>query len=95
MDLNNVPRWALILIATLGMGACGVLVQNGRAESEKVKVVAYEAKNVSEENTASILELKDSVKDVRLSQEQFRREYREDQKDLNSKLTELLRAVKQ
>lgn len=95
MNLDKVPRWALILIATIGIGACGLLVKNGQAEQEKVKAVAYQAKNASEANATAVSELKESVKDIRVSQEQFRREYREDQKTLDTRLLELLRAVKQ
>ena len=72
MDLNKVPRWALILFSVVGLGACGLLVSTARADLEKFKGIAYQAKNASDGNTASILELKESVKGVRESQEQFR-----------------------
>lgn len=94
MDLNKIPRWMLILLAMLGLTACGVLVSGARADLDKFGAIAFQAKNVSESNTASISELKGSVQDIKDSQEQFRREYREDQKDLNVKLTELLRLTK-
>jgi hypothetical protein len=98
MDLNKVPRWALILIATIGLGACGVLVSNARADLDKFKSIAYQAKSVSDSNTTSISELKDGVKDIRNSLETSRREYREDrQKDAEMlRLMEdrIIRAVK-
>lgn len=106
MSLENVPRWALVLIATAGLGACGLLVSNARGDMDKAKAVAYEAKNMSQMNSASIasnaisiFELKESVKDVRVSQEQTRKEYREDrQKDaemLRMMEDRIVRAVKQ
>lgn len=93
MDLNKVPRWALIGIATLGLGACGLLVTSARADMEKVKTVAYKAKADSEANTIAVGELKDAVKEVRTAQETFRREYREDQKDLTKSLQDISKAV--
>lgn len=94
MDLNKVPRWALLLIAGVGMVAISSMISVARADLDKFKGIAYQAKNVSDSNTTSISELKDSVKDIRVSQEQFRREYREDQKNLDTRLIELLKAVK-
>lgn len=78
MDLNKIPRWALILISVLGIGACGTLITTARADLDKFKTIAYQAKNVSDSNTSSITELKSSVGDIRTAQETFRREYRED-----------------
>ena len=94
MDLNKVPRWALVLIAFMGLGACGVLVSTARADLDKFKSIAYQAKNTSDSNTTSIQELKDSVKEIRVAQETFRKEYREDQKDLSKSLGDIARAVK-
>lgn len=61
---------------------------------DKVKSVSYQAKSTSDANAKDISDLKDSVTEVRAAQETFRREYREDQKDLDRKLGELLVAVK-
>ncbi len=99
MDLNKVPRWALILFAMAGLGACGVLVSTARADLDKFKTIAYQAKNVSEDNTAAIGELKEGVKDIRIAQEISRKEYREDrQKDaeaLRQMEDRIIRAFKQ
>lgn len=94
MDLNKVPRWALILFSSLFFVVCGLTVSGARADLDKFGAIAYDAKNASDGNTKSISELKASVQEVRDSQEQFRREYRDDQKTLDVKLTELLKAVK-
>ena len=94
MDFNKIPRWALILVATLGLGSMGTLVSGARADLDKFKAIAYDARNTSNANTTSIGDLKTSVGEIRTAQETFRREYREDQKDLDGKLVELLRAVK-
>lgn len=94
MDLNKVPRWALILFSSLFFLICASTVNGARADLDKFGAIALDAKAVSSSNTESIAELKSSVQEVRVSQEQFRREYREDQKALDFKLTELLKAVK-
>lgn len=94
MDLNKIPRWALVLIATLGLGACGVLVTSARADIDKMKSVAYQAKSASDINAIAVSELKVAVNEVRAAQETFRKEYREDQKDLSNSLAGIARAVK-
>lgn len=95
MDLNKIPRWALVSIATLGLGACGLLVSTARADLDKFKTISYQAKNTSDDALALATELKGQITDIRGAQEQFRREYREDQKDLDKKLGEILRVIKQ
>ena len=95
LDLNKIPRWALLAVAGIGLGACGILVSTARADLDKLKSIAYQAKNVSDDNTLAIQDLKTSVNEVRANQEQFRREYREDQKDLDQSLKELLKAIKE
>ena len=82
MDLNKIPRWALIVLAMVGIGACGTMLSTARADLDKFKTIAYQAKNASDANTTSIGELKEGVKEIRFSQETSRKEYREDrQKD--------------
>lgn len=93
MDFNKIPRWALVLIATFGIGACGVLVSTARADLDKFKSIAYQAKNVSDKNSDDIADLKLTTNKILENQETNRREYREDQKELDAKLQGLLIAV--
>ena len=99
MDLNKVPRWALVLLALLGMAACGSLISTARADLDKFKTIAYQAKNTSDANTTSVGELKIQIADVRGAQETFRREYREDRiraEESQRQMEErIIRAVKQ
>lgn len=94
MDFNKIPRWALIALAALGLGACGLLISTSRADLDNFKTIAYQAKNSSDDALVMASDLKIQIGDIRVSQETFRKEYREDQKDLDRKLNELLRAVK-
>jgi hypothetical protein len=94
MDLNKVPRWALIALAIIGVGASNILVTTARADLEKFRTIAFQAKGSAEDALAMGTDLKVQVQEVRISQEIFRKEYREDQKDLDRRLTELLKAVK-
>jgi hypothetical protein len=94
LDLNKIPRWALVMFAIVGISSCGVLISTARADLDKFKTIAAEAKHVSDANTASIVRIEDSLSEVKVIQEQFRREYREDQKDLDKKLSMIAKAVK-
>ena len=94
MDFNKVPRWALIWIGILGLGACTTLISTARADLDKFKTIAADAKIASDSNAESVSELKESVKEIRLAQETFRKEYREDQKDMQKSLADIARAVK-
>lgn len=94
MDLNKIPRWALVGIASLGLIATGTSISTARADLEKFKGIAYIAKNASEDALHLGADLKVQVSEIRSSQETFRKEYREDQKDLDRKLSEILRVVK-
>lgn len=89
MDLNKIPRWALVVIAFLGLSAMGTMISTARADLEKFRGIAYQAKNVSEANTTSIVELKESVSQIKAGQEVFRKEYREDR----NKDADLLRSM--
>lgn len=62
---------------------------------DKIKSVAYQAQISSDKNADAVADFKDAVKDIRVTQEQFRREYREDKKETDLKLMELLKAIKQ
>ena len=93
LDLNKIPRWALVAIATIGLISCGTLISTARADLDKFKAIAYQAKNVSDSNTSSIVELKNDVAAVQQTVEIIRKENREDFKDIDKKMSELLRAV--
>lgn len=97
-QINKAPRWFLVIILGAAMALCyitlGFIVKNAFADMERIKGVAWQAKALSDDNQVSIVELKSSVEKINIAQETFRREYREDQKDLDKKLSELLRAVK-
>lgn len=58
---------------------------------QTVKTVAYSAKGLSVSNETAIADMRGSITKIQDSQETFRREYREDQKDLDRKLDVLLR----
>lgn len=94
MDLNKVPRWALIALAILGMTAIGYAATDAKTKVETAVKNSWAAKTLSEQNQKDIIELKDAAKEIRGAQEQFRREYREDQKDLTKALADISRAVK-
>lgn len=92
--LEKLPRWALVLIATVGIGAIGYIGVDAKGKVEAAVANSAEATQLSNQNQKDIGELKQSVADIRVSQETFRKEYREDQKDLDKKLDALLVAVK-
>jgi hypothetical protein len=86
--LNKIPRSVLVLIAFFGLGACGVLLSTARADLNKFKDIAEDAFKMSENNKDDISELKTDFKS-------FRVEYKQDQRELDNKITEILRAIKQ
>lgn len=59
-----------------------------------IKPILYTAKNNAEKALDMGNDLKIQIADVRGAQETFRKEYREDQKDLDRKLSVLLEAIK-
>lgn len=94
MNVDKWPRWALIsLVAGLTL-VCAFFTNRAVAEGDKTKEVAYEARYKANQALEMGNDLKVQVADVRGAQETFRKEYRQDQKDLDNKLAELLKAVK-
>ena len=89
MSLEKIPRSVLVLIASVGILAMGVLISTARADLDKFKSIAYKAHNISEENQGDIQELKVAVDGVKVSLETSRKEYREDR----NKDADLLRAM--
>lgn len=79
MDLNKIPRWALVFFAMVGIGAVGLVGSTARADLEKFKAIAADAKVISDANAESIENLNEAVEDIRRGQEIFRTEYRDDQ----------------
>lgn len=98
MNIEKFPRWALITLATIGMGSCWILISTARADLDKFKNIAYTAKSNADDALALGNELKVQIADVRGAQETFRKEYREDRnKDseiLRSMEDRIIRAVK-
>ena len=98
MNLDKLPRWALVTICSIAIGFCWVsisfVVKNAFADMEKIKTVAWGANTKSENALTLANDLKVQITDVRVAQETFRREYREDQKDLGRKFDEVLTALK-
>ena len=88
MDFNKYPRWALVGLAGFLFFICLNFTNRAIAEGDKVKVVAYQAKNNADNAISISQDLKAQIADIRDSQEVFRREYREDQKDLSKSLDE-------
>jgi hypothetical protein len=94
MSLEKMPRWALVMLCGLAISCSLFFANRAIADGDRVKAVAYNAKNAADRANESTERLEKSVVAIQLSQETFRKEYREDQKDLDRKLGELLRAVK-
>jgi len=95
--LDTAPRWFLLIVCGVAIMLCIVffnfIIKSAFADMEKVRGIAWQAKNLSDANQSDIVDLKLSISSLKVSQEIFRKEYREDQKDLDRKLSELLNAV--
>lgn len=87
MDLNKLPRWALIVGFVGFMTLSGFMLKGAFADLDATKELA-------KKHDLLIPDLIDDIKLIKDGNETFRKEYREDQKDLETKLTELLKAVK-
>ena len=83
----------MVWITGILIAICGFFATRAVAEGDKSRVVAYQAKNMAEDALGLANDLKVQIADVRVAQETFRKEYRQDQKDLDQKLIELLKAV--
>jgi len=94
MNLEKAPRWFLLTVSSATIGLCLIFSGRAIADSDKVKGVAYNALNLSQNNSEAVNDLKVQIADIRGAQETFRKEYRQDQKEIDSKLNELLRAVR-
>lgn len=94
MNLDKMPRWALVAIGGVFMSSTLFFANRAVADNDRIKSVAWQAKNEAGKALDIGQQLQLQVADIRGAQEQFRREYREDQKDLDKKLGEILRVVK-
>ena len=98
MDLNKVPRWALLVLIVALWWVSQFLGGRAIADVDKLKVVAYDARNMSIGNQEDIVDLKGSVEKIQVSQETFRKEYREDrirdQESQRQMEDRIIRAVK-
>lgn len=100
--LEKAPRWFLFMLVSFFMGAVGILgtivVKGAYAEIAsntsgvvEAKGLAFQAKINADNAQEAIVELKGAVTDIREAQETFRKEYREDQKDMDRKLDMILK----
>lgn len=98
VDINKFPRWALVAINTALIGIVLLMANRAIADGDKVKAVAYEAKATSSKVARDLEIVSAQVADVRAQQEQFRREYREDNQRQEDQMKEMeqriIRAVK-
>lgn len=98
MDLNKIPRWALIILSLAGLSSMGVLVSTARADLDRFKSIAYQAKNISDSNSDAINRLEANVEKIHITQETFRKEYRDDRirdaQQLQAMEERIIRAMK-
>ena len=94
MSLDKLPRNVLIPITGALLALSLFFANRAVADSDKLKSIAYQAKNNSDKALESIAEMKLQIADIRLEQKTFGREYNTDQKELDKKLNEILRAAK-
>ena len=87
MDFNKVPRWMLVWGFMGFMSIVGITLKGAFADLDATK------QTVAKHNLL-IPQIMDDIKSIKSSNETFRVEYRQDQKDMNSTLGEIARAVK-
>ena len=86
--IEKLPRWALVFGFIGFMTIGGFMLKGAWADLDQTKAL-------TQKHDLLIPQLVEDVATIKAGNETFRREYREDQKDLDKKLNELLRAVKQ
>ena len=96
--LEKAPRWFILIAFSVVMAISVIsvkfIVGNVFADVEKTKSTATVAKNLAETGAIAINDLKVSFAEMRGAQETFRKEYREDKKETDNKLEQILLAVK-
>ena len=88
IDLDKLPRNILVPVCAVLFAVCLFFTNRAVAESDKNKAMVQQAKIDSEKALETSDDLKNQIADVRGAQETFRKEYREDQKDLTKNLDE-------
>lgn len=83
MDLNKIPRWALVY-GMLGFFSLGSLMLKGAfADLDQTKAL-------TQKHELLMPQLVVDIQDIKRSNETFRTEYRQDQKELNQTLQRLI-----
>lgn len=101
MSFENMPRWALVSLCGVFLAGTVIsvkfIVSSNYADQIKTKEVAWkakadalEAKEIGKDALENTEVLQVQVAEVRGAQETFRKEYREDQKTLDNKLSQLI-----
>lgn len=83
MDLNKIPRWALVFGFLGFMSLGGIMLKGAFADLDATK-------ELTQKHDLLIPQLVSDIQDIKRGNETFRVEYREDQKDLNKSLQLLL-----
>ena len=92
-QLEKAPRWFLTLALAAAMGISGLcitaLLKQAYADIAKnatsvqdVKVIAYQAKRTAEEAQMQIAEMRGAIQEIKVGNETFRKEYRQDNKEI-------------
>ena len=82
MDWNKIPRWFLIMAFFTTMSLSGVLLKGAFADLEHNKKLVAK-------HDLLIPQLISDITSIKNGNETFRKEYREDQKELDKKLDDL------
>lgn len=82
MNIEKLPRWFLV-VGFSGFLLLGGFILNGAfADLDHTK-------NMVQKHDVLIADLTEDISTIKTGSEQYRREYREDQKDLDKKLEEM------
>ena len=86
VNVDKLPRWVLVSGFLGFMSLGGLMLKGAFADLESTK-------DTVAKHDLLIPQVMEDIKQIKGSNETFRVEYRQDQKELDVKLTELLRAV--
>lgn len=79
MDINKIPRWFLTTVFIGTMSISGLMLKGAFAELDQNKKLVAK-------HELLIPKLSEDISAIKIGNETFRKEYREDQKDLDKKL---------